>query len=336
MRNAEQIASALVFIDKAMEQSEFMAKNVAQEHFYAFRMQMREKLGVEEFILNELYLPMKLARFQSQYLGRMENIKRAIVSEKTSRNDNLERKAFDDDEPLIPQVESLLERETNLFSLEAMQELDSARQQAFGINQYIWEGGDCPLCSAYNGQIFTWGEGDEPGDVHPNCNCSADPILDGAGSVKVPEITAPIVTEAGNAVVIHHPKGAKETRTGGTRAWRNNNPGNIRAGKFADQYGAIGAAGGFAVFPDEKTGAAASEALLRTATYSKLTIDEAIARRSPSNENDTVRLQNDIRKIGGFSGDEVIGELNYEEMSRLIEAIKRTEGWKVGNVLEEP
>lgn len=226
--------------------------------------------------------------------------------------------------------------ETNRFSLEAKQALDSERQQAFGIKQYIWVGGDCSLCAPNNGQIFTWGEGDEPGSVHPNCGCSAEPVLEGAGDPKEPETTKPTVTESGKDVIIRKPDGSIEKRSGGTRAWRNNNPGNIRAGKFADQHGAIGSAGGFAVFPNEAAGKAASEALLRTPTYSKLTIDEAIARRSPSNENDTGRLQGDIHKIGGFTGKEVVGELNDEQMGRLAEAIKRTEGWKEGTVTREP
>lgn len=66
--------------------------------------------------------------------------------------------------------------------------MDSARQQSFGIKYYVWEGGDCPLCAPYNGHIFEWGEGDEPGDVHPNCNCTAEPLLDEA-AVNDPPVT---------------------------------------------------------------------------------------------------------------------------------------------------
>jgi ribosomal protein S13 len=47
-------------------------------------------------------------------------------------------------------------------------------------------------------------------------------------------------------------------------------------------------------------------------------------------------LQDDIHKIGGFTGDEVVGELSDEQMDRLVEAIQRTEGWKEGTVTEEP
>jgi len=334
MKNAADISMALAYVDKAMERAEAIAAKAAAEHLQAFEMQMREKLGVSEIALNEPYLPQWLARFQSEYLGRMENIKRAIVSAKSSKADYIEHKDLDTDKPLMSRVELFVDMETNRFNLEAKQNLDSIRQQAFGITHYIWEGGDCSLCSPNNGQIFEWGEGDEPGSIHPNCNCSADPILEDAGDSK--ETTKPIVTDSGKDVIIQHSSGSKEVRSGGTRAWRNNNPGNIRSGKFADRYGAIGSAGGFAVFPDEKTGKAASEALLKTSVYSKLTINEAIARRSPSNENNTIKLQSDIHKIGGFQGNEVIEDLNSEQMSRLVEAIQRTEGWKEGTVSEEP
>ena len=42
--------------------------------------------------------------------------------------------------------------------------------------------------------------------------------------------------------------------SGGSRAWRNNNPGNLEDGKFARDNGAIGSDGRFAIFPDATTG----------------------------------------------------------------------------------
>ena len=55
---------------------------------------------------------------------------------------------------------------------------------------------------------------------------------------------------------------------GGSRAWRNQNPGNIiSAGNFAKDHGAIGSAGGFAVFQNYETGKAALFSLLKTKKY---------------------------------------------------------------------
>ena len=48
--------------------------------------------------------------------------------------------------------------------------------------------------------------------------------------------------------------GSSETRVGGDWTWRNQNPGNLGAGAWANRHGAIGKAGGFAVFPGYDTG----------------------------------------------------------------------------------
>jgi hypothetical protein len=52
-----------------------------------------------------------------------------------------------------------------------------------------------------------------------------------------------------------------QTRVGGTAAWRNNNPGNIRLTRYWKNWGAIGYSkttkGGFAIFPSQAAGLAA-------------------------------------------------------------------------------
>jgi hypothetical protein len=133
-------------------------------------------------------------------------------------------------------------------------------------------------------------------------------------------------------VTLHYPDGSTETRTGGTRSWRNNNPHNIVAGPFANAHGAIGSDGGMAVFPDEATGQAAAAALLKTETYSRLTIDQAIARRSPPNENETATVQRNVRRLGNFSGNEIVGQLTPVQSARLVRAIQMAEGWREGTV----
>ncbi|MEQ1888992.1 MAG: hypothetical protein ABL951_07410 [Alphaproteobacteria bacterium] len=149
--------------------------------------------------------------------------------------------------------------------------------------------------------------------------------------------TTPTVTvHSRTRITIHYPDGSRQTRIDGSRSWRNNNPGNIKVGNFTNRHGAIGNNHGFAIFPDEKTGQAASVALLKTSTYGNLTVDEAIKRRSPPEENDTPKIQDAIRRIGRFSGEEIIGELDQEELDRLVSAIRRTEGWIEGIVFEMP
>lgn len=58
----------------------------------------------------------------------------------------------------------------------------------------------------------------------------------------------------------------------GTRADRNNNPGNIEYGDFAKRMGAVGSDGRFAIFPDRETGFKAAEALLGGKGYEGLTL----------------------------------------------------------------
>ena len=59
----------------------------------------------------------------------------------------------------------------------------------------------------------------------------------------------------GKTVTYFDNESNQETRTGGSRHWRNKNPGNIVYGGWAKRHGAIGKdRGGFAIFPDETSG----------------------------------------------------------------------------------
>jgi hypothetical protein len=141
--------------------------------------------------------------------------------------------------------------------------------------------------------------------------------------------TAPGV---GHDVEITHPDGMVETRTGGTRAWRNNNPGNIRIDPSNAARGAIGSAGGYAVFPDEATGTKAIQSTLQSPKYASMSVNAAVASWAPPKENDTARYQTLLRQWTGLSGDEVIGRLSADQLDAVVGAIKRMEGWQVGTV----
>ena len=52
------------------------------------------------------------------------------------------------------------------------------------------------------------------------------------------------------SVIYFDEKGKKWIFEKGTRAWRNQNPGNMVVGKTSIENGMIGKAGGFAIFPD--------------------------------------------------------------------------------------
>lgn len=124
--------------------------------------------------------------------------------------------------------------------------------------------------------------------------------------------------------------GLKIRRSGGTRAWRNNNPGCIRYSEFARQMGAVGRAGGFAVFPDEQTGMAAIGTLLRSDKYRNLTISAAIMKYAPPHENDTHGYKQRLQKMTGLSVNLKICDLTDEQLESVVRAIRIIEGWKVG------
>ena len=135
----------------------------------------------------------------------------------------------------------------------------------------------------------------------------------------------------GSVVTIIQPDGTTETREGGSRAWRNNNPGNIEAGRRASDLGAIGTDGRFAIFPDEATGTAAQDVLLK-GRYSSMTVDQAVAAWAPEKDgNDTATYQAFVRKVAGLAGDQQVGNLTPAERQRLMAAQRRMEGWKPGS-----
>lgn len=138
-----------------------------------------------------------------------------------------------------------------------------------------------------------------------------------------------------NDVVYTAPDGTQFRRTGGTRAWRNMNPGNIRYSDFAKRAGAIGEAGGFAVFPDEETGMRAISQLLRSDSYNRLTVAGAISRYAPPVENNTAAYHKQIQDLTGLSINRRMSDLNDAELSRVANAIRQIEGWKQGRTIQE-
>ncbi|MFN5350997.1 MAG: hypothetical protein ACK5BE_00055 [Alphaproteobacteria bacterium] len=144
-----------------------------------------------------------------------------------------------------------------------------------------------------------------------------------------------VFVHSNKKVSIVREDGIIETRMNGSKSWRNNNPGNIRAGKVANNLGAVGNNNGFAVFQNKKTGSNAVSAILKKPAYSKLTVDEAVSRWAPSVENDVSSNQRNIRKIGNFTGKEKVGELSQNKLEQLVNAIEKNEGWVQGTIIEE-
>ncbi|MFU2075783.1 integrating conjugative element protein [Gallibacterium anatis] len=135
----------------------------------------------------------------------------------------------------------------------------------------------------------------------------------------------------GRATVYRTADGKFVRREGGSLAWRNNNPGNIKMGDFAKSMGAIGVGpGGFAIFPDEATGERAIHALLKTDSYNNLSIAKAMERYAPPKENDTELYIRQITKATGLDRNTSMSSLSDEQRAQFVKAIRKHEGWITG------
>ena len=163
---------------------------------------------------------------------------------------------------------------------------------------------------------------------------SAVPAVDTNG-VAGPEQTGVYTGVAGAGagwVDLTRPDGSVEHRTG-ARNWRNNNPGNIEYGKLAQQYGAIGTDGRFAIFPDEQTGRNAMKGLLfDSGVYQGMTIASALNKYSPPSENDTEGKIRDVVAETGLDPNTPLDQMTPQQRDAFVLAIQRTEGPMKGDV----
>lgn len=137
-----------------------------------------------------------------------------------------------------------------------------------------------------------------------------------------------MVSGVGAKREITYPNG--DVKFGGSRAWRNNNPGNLEYGEFAKEYGAIGTDGRFAIFPDRETGDAAKIALLKGSKYKDLTISKAIAKYAPQFENDTAKYAKTIASAAGVPVSTVLSSMTDEQFKKMVDEMTKFEGWKEG------
>ncbi|HHN8483313.1 hypothetical protein Q4R14_04410 [Morganella morganii] len=133
-------------------------------------------------------------------------------------------------------------------------------------------------------------------------------------------------------------------REGGSRSWRNNNPGNVEYGDFAKRFGAIGTDGRFAIFPTEEAGKKAKEHLIfesggarQLSTkgdygaglgYRDKTLSQMLTAYAPPEENPTdVYIKRVLSAVGS---EKRMGDYSTEERAVILEAMKKVEGWRVG------
>lgn len=114
-------------------------------------------------------------------------------------------------------------------------------------------------------------------------------------------------------------------RSGGSPAWRNSNPGNLRAASTA-----VGSANGFAVFSNDADGLEAMYTLLASPRYQRLTLWELVNRYAPPSENDTQAYLRAIARSTGLHKDARVADLSESSMQALVNAMRQHEGWIPG------
>ncbi len=137
-----------------------------------------------------------------------------------------------------------------------------------------------------------------------------------------------------NTRVYTNSDGTIFTLTGGSVAWRNNNPGNIKwySDSWAIANGAIGKdPKGFAIFPSYQAGEKALNDLV-TGKYYSYTINSMMSSYAPGFENDTAAYQAFLSNIVGVSGTTLISSLTPEQLTALKNGIVTYEGTIIGAV----
>lgn len=163
--------------------------------------------------------------------------------------------------------------------------------------------------------------------------------------------SAPPAGKAGGSGNVRHyttQGGGSFRKVGGSRSWRNNNPGNMEYGTFAKAHGAIGTDGRFAIFPTEQAGRRAKEALIFESDggkrlpnnpldygagigYRNKTLTQMIAAYAPASENNTRAYQQRVlAAVGGRN--KRMRDYTPAERKAIMQSMLVVEGWKEGRV----
>jgi len=138
----------------------------------------------------------------------------------------------------------------------------------------------------------------------------------------------------GRSVVYEYGNGLETVYSGGSPAWRTNNPGNLIASPFSTRHGSIGSYDtGFAqlaIFPTLGVGLAAQEALIQS-DYMGYTINGFVEQYSPARYgNDVPAYQSFLQKWMSMSGSTPLNSLSADQLARFMAGVRRHEGFMSG------
>lgn len=168
-----------------------------------------------------------------------------------------------------------------------------------------------------------------------------------AKRVLTPAVIPTSVEVSGQNKRVYKSASSDQVKEGGSRSWRNNNPGNIEYGDFAKKFGAIGTDGRFAIFPDEETGRKAKEYLIFESNggrklansgdygaglgYKDKTLSQAITAYAPPDEKGNITGDYIKRVLSSVGVEKRMGDYTNSERLVILEAMKKVEGWREGS-----
>jgi hypothetical protein len=149
-------------------------------------------------------------------------------------------------------------------------------------------------------------------------------------------------------VTYHYGDGRTVVHEGGSRSWRNNNPGNLR-GAVNRRVGVD--ADGFDIYPDLQSGEAARRRMFELGGkyYGYDSVRQVLGglkdknggfikgtAYAPSNDRNTPdTYANNIKVLAGIDvDDKKIADLTSEEKDNLENAMKKLERWRTGAIFE--
>lgn len=134
--------------------------------------------------------------------------------------------------------------------------------------------------------------------------------------------------EKTNTVEYIADNGDRLLRSGGTIAWRFNNPGNLRPGPKYKLHIGQGKtlSGPFLIFPTPEAGRKEKKALLLR-KYGDNSIADMLHIYAPPKENDTESYIQHVCKKTGFERNQVIKKLTDDGLSSLMKAMEEREGY---------
>lgn len=122
--------------------------------------------------------------------------------------------------------------------------------------------------------------------------------------------------------------------SGGTWAWRNNNPGNLVPGKISKRHNQIGSTGKFAIFPDYENGHLALIDCLQT-TYKNSSIDDLVKAYAPAKDGNNIKkYRKFLHDETGVNDNKKVKDFTSSEFTRLWHAIEKMEGYQEGVITE--